>query len=47
MPAPRPLRFGVLYAPFHPVGQNPTPLEHDLALDAMDETTPATDGGGS
>ena len=40
MPAPWPLRFGVFYAPFHPVGQNPTlALEYDLervvALDAM------------
>jgi hypothetical protein len=40
MPAPWPLRFGVFYAPFHPVGQSPTlALEYDLervvALDAM------------
>jgi len=40
MPAARPLRFGVFYAPFHPVGQNPTlALEYDLervvALDAL------------
>jgi limonene 1,2-monooxygenase len=40
MPAPWPLRFGVFYAPFHPVGQNPTlALEYDLervvALDAL------------
>jgi hypothetical protein len=48
MPAPWPLRFGVFYSPFHPVGQNPTlALEYDVALDAMDETTPATNGGGS
>ena len=31
MPAPRPLSFGVFYAPFHPVGQDPTlALEYDL-----------------
>ena len=31
MPAPWPLRFGVFYAPFHPVGQSPTlALEYDL-----------------
>ncbi len=40
MPAPWPLRFGVFFAPFHPVGQNPTlALEYDLertvALDAL------------
>ena len=40
MPAPWPLRFGVFYAPFHPVGQNPTlALEYDLdrvvALDRL------------
>jgi limonene 1,2-monooxygenase len=40
MPAPWPLRFGAFYAPFHPVGQNPTlALEYDLervvALDAL------------
>src|SRR6266699_7333296 len=28
-----PLRFGIFMAPFHPVGQNPTPaLERDLDL---------------
>ena len=40
MPAPWPLRFGVFYAPFHPVGQSPTlALEYDLdrvvALDRL------------
>src|SRR5690606_23979905 len=40
MPAPWPLRFGVFFAPFHPVGQNPTlALEYDLertvALDRL------------
>ncbi|HEX4906550.1 MAG TPA: LLM class flavin-dependent oxidoreductase [Acidimicrobiales bacterium] len=31
MPAPWPLSFGVFYAPFHPVGQDPTlALEYDL-----------------
>ncbi|MEN3271946.1 MAG: limonene 1,2-monooxygenase, partial [Actinomycetota bacterium] len=31
MPAPWPLNFGVFYAPFHPVGQDPTlALEYDL-----------------
>lgn len=31
MPAPWPLRFGVFFAPFHPLGQNPTlALEYDL-----------------
>ena len=31
MPAPWPLRFGAFFAPFHPVGQNPTlSLEYDL-----------------
>src|ERR671926_407738 len=31
MPQDRPLRFGVFYAPFHPVGQDPTlALEYDL-----------------
>ena len=31
MPATRPLRFGVFFAPFHPIGQNPTlALEYDL-----------------
>ena len=39
-PTPWPLRFGAFYAPFHPVGQNPTlALEYDLdrvvALDAL------------
>ena len=33
MPTPWPLRFGAFYAPFHPVGQNPTlALERDLEL---------------
>ena len=40
MPADWPLRFGAFYAPFHPVGQNPTlALEYDLdrvvALDRL------------
>ena len=40
MAAPWPLRFGVFFAPFHPVGQNPTlALEYDLertvALDRL------------
>ena len=40
MPAPWPLRFGVFFAPFHPVGQSPTlALEYDLertvALDRL------------
>jgi len=40
MPAPWPLRFGAFFAPFHPVGQNPTlALEYDLdravALDKL------------
>jgi limonene 1,2-monooxygenase len=40
MPAPWPLRFGAFFAPFHPVGQNPTlALEYDLdrvvALDRL------------
>src|SRR4051794_23458252 len=40
MTIPTPLRFGVFYAPFHPVGQDPTlALEYDLdrvvALDKM------------
>jgi limonene 1,2-monooxygenase len=31
MPAPWPLKFGAFFAPFHPVGQNPTlALEYDL-----------------
>jgi limonene 1,2-monooxygenase len=31
VPAPWPLRFGAFFAPFHPVGQNPTlALEYDL-----------------
>jgi len=31
MPAPWPLKFGAFFAPFHPVGQNPTQaLEYDL-----------------
>ncbi|HEY2813034.1 MAG TPA: LLM class flavin-dependent oxidoreductase [Acidimicrobiales bacterium] len=31
MPAPWPLRFGAFFAPFHPVGQNPTlALQYDL-----------------
>ena len=31
MPAPRPLRFGAFFAPFHPVGQSPTlAIEYDL-----------------
>lgn len=40
MPAPWPLHFGVFFAPFHPVGQNPTlALQYDLdravALDEL------------
>ena len=40
MPAPWPLHFGAFFAPFHPVGQNPTlALEYDLdravALDRL------------
>ena len=32
-PGGRPLRFGAFFAPFHPVGQNPTlALERDLDL---------------
>src|SRR4051795_6038265 len=38
MPAPWPLNFGVFYAPFHPVGQDPTlALEYDLErVEALD-----------
>lgn len=38
MPAAWPLRFGVFFAPFHPVGQNPTlALQYDLErVEALD-----------
>ncbi|HEV3225914.1 MAG TPA: LLM class flavin-dependent oxidoreductase, partial [Acidimicrobiales bacterium] len=40
MPNDRPLRFGAFFAPFHPVGQNPTlalqyDLERAVALDRL------------
>ena len=38
MPAPWPLRFGVFFAPFHALGQNPTlALQYDLErVEALD-----------